>query len=100
MRIVPVKPVLSFCSQGPKTVVGLNVQTCKDNLEDKNSTDGHAVFKYTLFDADNCWAGENEIELMGEDYMAWDSTSDMAYQIVAKAIGLEIVDSEVSDASH
>jgi len=53
-----------------------------------------------LFDADNCWAGENEIELMGEDYMAWDSTSDMAYQIVAKAIGLEIVDSEVSDASH
>ena len=94
MRIVPVKPVLSFCSQGPKTVVGLNVQSGKDNLEDKSSTDGHVFFKYTLFDADNCWAGENEIELMGEDYMAWDSSSDMAYQIVADKIGLELVGGE------
>lgn len=91
MRIEKVKPVLSFCSQGSKTVVGLNVQSVEDNLEDKNLTDGRAVFKYTLFDADNGWAGENQLVLMGEDYMAWDSSSNMAYQIVADKIGLELV---------
>lgn len=83
MKIVTVKPVPSFCSNGPKVVEGLNVQSVADNLE------SHVIFKYTLFDADGNWAGEGQFELKGEDYAAWDSTSAMAYEIVAAGIGLE-----------
>lgn len=85
MKIVPVKPVPSFCSSGPKVVEGFNLQSVADNLED------YVNFKYTLFAAGGEWAGEGQYLLQGDDYHAWDSSPGMAYQIVAKDIGLEII---------
>lgn len=85
MKIVKVNPVPSFCSNGPKVVEGLNVQSVADNLE------SHVIFKYTLFDINGNWAGEGQFELKGEDYAAWDGSVGMAYQIVASGIGLELV---------
>lgn len=68
MKIVKVNPVPSFCSNGPKVVEGLNVQSVADNLE------SHVIFKYTLFDING-----NKASLT--DYMATSLSTSVVYKL-------------------
>ena len=91
MKIVKVNPFPSFCNGERGTVAGFNLRSVADNLEN------HVIFKYTLVDANNVQVGEGQYQLVGDDYRAWDSTAADAYRIVAKGIGLEIVNDLAAD---
>lgn len=89
MKSVNIKPTKAFANGKKVTATQLNVVSIQDNLFD------HVVFKYTLFDAANKWAGESTFELVGlEDYSTWDTTPSGAYGIVAAGVGLEIIKDE------
>ena len=86
MKTVQVKPYTAFANGKRMVATKLNVVSIQDNLFD------HVVFKYTLLDEGNGWAGESTYELKGiEEYSTWDATPSGAYEIVAAGIGLEIV---------
>jgi hypothetical protein len=86
MKTVQVKPQAAFANGKRMVATKLNVVSIQDNLFD------HVVFKYTLLDANNSWAGESTFELNGiEEYSTWFATPEGAYEIVAAGIGLEIV---------
>ena len=82
------KPIVAFPAfvNGQHMVAhSINVISVADNLFD------HAVFKYTLYDADCHWAGEGAHEIKGAEYSAWDASPADAFQIVADAIGFTFV---------
>jgi hypothetical protein len=86
MKTVQVKPYTAFANGKRMVATKLNVVSIQDNLFD------HVVFKYTLLDANNSWAGESTFELNGiAEYSTWFATPEGAYEIVAAGIGLEIV---------
>jgi hypothetical protein len=86
MKTVQVKPQAAFANGKRMVATKLNVVSIQDNLFD------HVVFKYTLLDATNSWAGESTYELNGiAEYSTWFATPEGAYEIVAAGIGLEIV---------
>ena len=86
MKRVKVKPYTAFANGKRMVATKLNVVSIQDNLFD------HVVFKYTLLDANNSWAGESTYELNGiAEYSTWFATPEGAYEIVAAGIGLEIV---------
>jgi hypothetical protein len=86
MKTVQVKPQAAFANGKRMVATKLNVVSIQDNLFD------HVVFKYTLLDANNSWAGESTYELNGiTEYSTWDATPSGAYALVAAGIDLEIV---------
>lgn len=86
MKTVNIKPVIVFANGKQATATQYNVVSIQDNLFD------NVIFKYTLFDTNGVWAGESTFELNGETaYGAWDTTPTGAYEIIAEAIGLEII---------
>ena len=90
MKLVQIKPVTAFANGTRVEAVSFSVVSISDNLFDA------VIFKYTLFDINGVWAGESTFELGGEKYADWDTTPEGAYQIVADAIGIEIVEVEAS----
>jgi hypothetical protein len=86
MKTVAIKPHAAFANGKRMTATQFNVVSIADNLFD------HVVFKYTLMDASGAWAGESTYELNGlAAYQTWFATPEGAYEIVAAAIGLELV---------
>jgi hypothetical protein len=85
MKTVKIKPYTAFFHGKKATATGLNVVSVQDNLFD------HVVFKYTLLDENNQWAGESTYELKGlAAYQTWFATPEGAFEIVAAGIGLEL----------
>jgi hypothetical protein len=86
MKTVAIQPHAAFANGKRMTATQFNVVSIADNLFD------HVVFKYTLMDASGAWAGESTYELNGlAAYQTWFATPEGAYEIVAAAIGLELV---------
>lgn len=85
MKTIQIKPATAFANGKRMEATQLNVVSVSDNLFD------HVVFKYTLFDAQNQWAGESTYELIGlEQYTTWFATPEGAFAIVAAGIGIEL----------
>lgn len=86
MKTVHIKPSIAYVNGKRMAATQLNVVSVQDNLFD------HVVFKYTLLDDGNQWAGEATYELVGlEQYQTWFATPEGAFEIVAAGIGLEII---------
>lgn len=85
MKTISVKPAVAYANGKRMIATQFNVESVYDNLFDR------VVFKYTLLDAGNQWAGEATYELNGlVEYSTWFATPSGAFEIVAKGIGLEI----------
>ena len=86
MKTVNIKPAVAYVNGKRMIATQLNVVSISDNLFDC------VIFKYTLLDASDQWAGESTFSLNGlAEYSTWSSTPDGAFQIVANAIQLEII---------
>lgn len=88
MKTVQIKPQAAFANGKRMVATQLNVVSISDNLFD------HVIFKYTLLDEGNTWAGESIFELNANNYSTWDTTPAGAYKIVAQGIGLEIIEQD------
>jgi hypothetical protein len=87
IKTAAIKPQAAFANGKRMTATQFNVVSISDNLFD------HAIFKYTLLDANGTWAGESTFELTTENYGTWDTTAEGAYKIVADGIGVELAPS-------
>jgi hypothetical protein len=85
MKQVQINPQQAFANGQRVTATKLSVISVLDNLFD------HVIFKYTLHDEADQFAGESTYELRGDDYTKWDTSPEGAYAIVAEGIGVEIV---------
>lgn len=86
MKTIQITPAVAYVNGKRMLATQLNVVSVSDNLFD------HVIFKYTLLDEANQWAGEATYALEGiEQYVLWDASPDGAYEIVAKGVGLEII---------
>ena len=86
MITVQIKPAKAYVNGKQMIATKFNVKSLNDNLHDE------VTFLYTLLDESGIWAGEATTGLSGrENYLTWDATASGAYQIVADAIGLEII---------
>lgn len=81
----PVQPYPAFVNGHKVTVENLNVTSIYDDLV------ANVTFKYTLADANQQWAGEGVFSLGPDTYNEWDSSDFHAYEIVAKGIGLNLL---------
>lgn len=89
MKKVTITPVTCYANGKQMTATQFNVVSVSDNLFDK------VVFKYTLFTEKGEWAGEAAFTLDGCDcYDKWDASPEGAYTIVAKGVGLEMIQSK------
>lgn len=89
MKTVKIKPAVAYANGKRIIATQLNVVSVADNLFD------HVIFKYTLLDENNTWAGDSTFELNGiEQYQTWFATPEGAFEIVAAGIGLEILNLE------
>lgn len=88
MKSVHIKPQAAFANGKRMLATQFNVVSVEDNLFD------HVIFKYTLLDSNNEWAGESTYELDASNYSTWDATPAGAYKIVADGIGVEIVEED------
>lgn len=89
MKAVKIKPAVCYANGKRMIATQLNVVSVADNLFD------HVIFKYTLLDDNNVWAGESTFALEGlETYQQWDTTPEGAFAIVAAGIGLEIIEDD------
>lgn len=68
--------------------LGISVISAFDNLTDK------VVFEYAIYQSESVTVGGAKVEISGDEYLAWDGSKDMAYEIVASKIGLEIESNE------
>jgi hypothetical protein len=85
MQMRQVKPYPAFVNGSKITVENINVQSIFDDLE------SNVTFKYTLFDLGGQWAGEGVHSLGPDTYNDWDASVFGAYEIVAKGIGLTLL---------
>ena len=86
MKTIQIAPTIAFANGKQVMATQFNVVSISDNLFD------HVIFKYTLYDENNLWAGESTYELTGVDeYTTWDTTAEGAYTIVSNGIGLTII---------
>lgn len=86
MITVQIKPAKAYANGKQIVATQFSVKSLNDNLHDE------VTFHYTLLDENGVWAGEATTGLVGrENYLTWDATASGAYQIVADAIGLEII---------
>lgn len=85
MLFRPTAPYPAFCNGQKITVQNINVTSIFDDLEE------NVTFKYTLTDINQNWAGEGIYRLDKTNYDSWDATMWNAYEIVANAIGLELI---------
>lgn len=83
-----ITPIQCFCNGMPHIASQISIESVKDNLLD------YVLFKYTLLDANNVFAGEGHFELSGADYPLWDATADGAYALVCAGIGVELIKGE------
>jgi len=86
MKQVQIKPQLAFANGQRVIATKLSVISVLDNLFD------HVIFKYTLHDKADQFAGESTFELNGDKYAQWDNTPEGAYKIVADAIDVTLID--------
>lgn len=85
MITVQIAPHKAFANGELMTAEKLNVTSVSDNLVDE------VTFKYQLQTIDGKFAGESTYKLSGERYKEWDASARGAFEIVAKGIGVEIV---------
>ena len=85
MQFKTIKPSSAFTSAGRVTVEKINLVSVSDNLVDK------VTFKFTLADKDGAIACDGVFTLEGDDYGTWDASDRGAYEIVCKALGLELL---------
>lgn len=83
-----VLPFPAFVNGEHFIVTKVNVQSIEDNLVDK------VIFKYTLADESNAWAGAGRFTLGPDKYKEWDASEQGAYEIVCKGVGLTLTDGE------
>lgn len=83
-----ITPIKCFCNGMPHIASKITIESVKDNLLD------YVLFKYTLLNADDVFAGDGHFELSGADYPLWDSSADGAYAIVCTALGIELIKGE------
>lgn len=89
MKTVEIAPVRAFANGNKVEATKLNVVSISDNLFD------NVTFRYTLYDANNSWAGESTFSLNGiDEYSEWDTSPEGAYAIVANGIGVEIIEQD------
>jgi hypothetical protein len=80
-----VTPYSAFVNGCKVTVENLNVTSIYDDLVE------NVTFRYILADANNQWAGEGVFKLGPDTYDDWDSSEFNAYEIVAKGVGLTLL---------
>ena len=80
-----VTPYSAFVNGCKVTVENLNVTSIYDDLVE------NVTFRYTLADANKQWAGEGIFKLGPDTYGDWDASDVNAYEIVAKGIGLTLL---------
>lgn len=86
MITVQIKPATAYANGKRMIATQFNLCSLNDNLYDA------VTFKYTLLDENGVWAGESTYALEGrENYTKWDASASGAYELVAAAIGLELV---------
>ena len=86
MLKVQIKPAVAFANGKRMIATYFNVKSLNDDLH------SNVTFLYTLLDENGVWCGESTYVVEGRDnYLTWDATASGAYQIVADAIGLEII---------
>lgn len=86
MKRVQITPQVCYCNGRQVTATQFSVVSVADNLFDC------VTFKYTLYDDKGAFAGEGKVDLDGCDcYSKWDASPEVAYSIVAKSLGLELI---------
>ncbi len=89
MKTVKIKPYTAFFHGKKATATQLSVISREDNLFD------YVLFEYTLLDEANQWVGASTFTLSTlEEYQTWLATPECAFEIVAAAVGLELVSND------
>jgi hypothetical protein len=87
MRKASIQPQPAFANGLRVLATQLAVVSVADNLFDR------VTFKYTLYDANDEFAGESTFTLDGiEEYATWDNSPEDAYKIVAAGIDVTLID--------